>query len=583
MSYQRVETPDTSKDEVMLPARWVPEPQVGDSLGAFELQALLGKGGSGLVFRARHSRLEREVAIKVLRPRSFLHPELTARFVKEALAVNRARHPNIVDITDLVDSPHHPPFIVMELLKGKDLADYMADHGPLHPRLVVGIACQVCDALEAAHSMNIIHRDLKPENIFLVNMEREIPTVKLLDFGIAKFMGADTGRFARKGKKTTSGIIIGTPEYMPPEQLHGFKVDRRADIYALGVVMYEMLTGDLPFRISSPEDLEDAGDGSEGIAGTTRPVSPPPMPIPTGLFKLVLQCMSKVPGHRVQTAEELEELLSDSLKPGASDAAIDAHGALAGLEFTKKARTAAAEARAETPSSIREALEGVAENQTAESQAAERSPSMEEAIDDAYVSTAPTVGETTEGGQKAEVAPAARAYGRWVVAAVVAACLVALGVYALVRKTGRSAGSSERPAAGDPERASSPAHDPTRRKVHLISVPPGASVFQSDTGALVGQTPYTVAVAEGVERKFIIRHPLYHPSAVTVRFTDPDQVRVELRPLAVAPATGPTARRPSGRTGRGRPSGPEPAGKVQPLPRRNLSEFDVVDPFKKPR
>ena len=279
--------------------------------------------------------------------------------------------------------------------------------------------------------------------------------------------------------------------------------------------------------------------------------------------------MAKVPAHRVQTAEELEELLADSLKPDAAEAEVEA-----GIP--------AADARGETPSSIREALEGAAENQSAESQAAEKTPSMEEAIDEAYVSTAPTVRETTGVRSAPEAAPAARGYGRWVAVAVVAACLLAVGVYALVRNTGRSEGSSERPAATDPERPLGPADDPNRSKKHLISVPPGASVFQADTGALVGQTPYTAAVTKEAQRKFIIRHPKYHPASVTIRFTDPDQVRVELRPLEIAPETGPKART-SPRPGRGRPSGPGSARNARPRPRRSLNEFDVVDPFKKPR
>jgi hypothetical protein len=171
-----------------------------------------------------------------------------------------------------------------------------------------------------------------------------------------------------------------------------------------------------------------------------------------------------------------------------------------------------------------------------------------------------------------------------VAAAVVAACFLAVGVYALVRETGRSEGSSGRPTATDPERAKGPADDPNTRKKNLISVPPGASVFQADTGALVGQTPYTAAVKKEDARKFIIRHPDYHPASVTIRFTDPDQVRVELKPLKVGSDTGPTARK-SARPGRGRPSGTGPArnGRPSPRPRRSLNEFDVVDPFKKSR
>ena len=280
---------------------------VGTRLGNYRITGKLGKGGMGTVFAARHVTLDRKVAIKVLNPEVLDTPTTIQRFFREARAVNDVGHPNIVEVLDFTDSRDDSGqlFMVMEHLEGEDLRDRLR-RGPLPPQEALTVACQVTDALTAVHSAQILHRDLKPENIYLVPTRQTSDgppfSVKLLDFGLMRFFGE-----RRQTNFTEPGTTLGTPAYMAPEQVLRRSLDARTDIYALGMLIYEMLAGRLPF-----EDVGPREQMIKAITDRPQPLSelmPDETPLPPGLEQAVMRCIAKEPSWRFQTMEELREVL----------------------------------------------------------------------------------------------------------------------------------------------------------------------------------------------------------------------------------------------------------------------------------
>ncbi|MCG8422888.1 MAG: serine/threonine protein kinase [Proteobacteria bacterium] len=216
----------------------------GQIIDSYRLEKLIGSGGMGDVYLAEHIQLGRQVAVKLLRPEYASRPESVARFSQEAWAVNQIGHRNIVDIPHIGRLEDDTPFIIMELLDGDSLRDWIVEHNGETDRLL-NIFVQICDGLAAAHDVDIIHRDLKPDNIMVVTDHDGKDLAKLLDFGIAKLINREEEE--GYGWKTTEGFVMGTPAYMAPEQAGGLPIDRRTDIYALGAIMYEMFTGEPVF------------------------------------------------------------------------------------------------------------------------------------------------------------------------------------------------------------------------------------------------------------------------------------------------------------------------------------------------
>ena len=212
-----------------------PRPLPYELLGRYRFERLLGQGGMATVFSARDVRLARDVAIKLIRPEHFGDAELRARFEREARTIARITHPGVIALFDSGELPDGTAFLVMEKLRGHDLARYLLECGPGTPRQVASLARQAGAALAAAHAAGVVHRDVKPANLFLAD---EPPgfRVKVLDFGLAKSMAHEKGL-------TRTGMVVGTPEYMSPEQVSGEEVDARTDVYALGAVCYEALLG----------------------------------------------------------------------------------------------------------------------------------------------------------------------------------------------------------------------------------------------------------------------------------------------------------------------------------------------------
>ena len=298
---------------------WSGEPNVVLD-GKYRIEALLGQGGMGAVYRATHLGTTRTVAVKIIHPRFSQDPEFVERFRREAEASGRLRHPNVVDVTDFGFAPMRTgqvAYLVMEYLDGRSLADVLAQEERLSTGWVVDILEQVCSAVAEAHRLGIVHRDLKPDNIWLEPNRRGGFTVKVLDFGLAKLAGtaedvaqARAGTAARpnpedmtgvfqpagSGAVTQAGSVTGTPLYMSPEQCRGGEVDERSDIYSLGVVAYRMLAGATPFT----------GDALQLI--TLHSDAPPPdlgnrgLRLPRRLVAIIMAALAKNPEDRPDSA-----------------------------------------------------------------------------------------------------------------------------------------------------------------------------------------------------------------------------------------------------------------------------------------
>jgi serine/threonine protein kinase len=278
---------------------------IGRRIGNFELKSLLGEGGMGAVFVAEHTMIGRRVAIKLLRQELCGDQKLLVRFFNEARAANTIAHPNIVEVLDVGVMEDGPPYIVMELLEGENLAARIAHSGRIELGEALEYVRQAAAALTVAHDLGIVHRDLKPDNIFLESSGAQRRRVKLLDFGIAKLTAALTSASVQ----TRAGAILGTPAYMSPEQCLGRsgEVDRRTDVYALGVILFEMLCGAPPF----------VGEGF-GEVLMQHMSRPPPAPrsinpdIPPMVELIILKALEKRREDRFATMAELEAALSDS-------------------------------------------------------------------------------------------------------------------------------------------------------------------------------------------------------------------------------------------------------------------------------
>lgn len=279
-----------------------PESLLGTTLdGRYRISSHLASGGMGAVFRAEHVYMRKDVALKVLRPDLSASPDLAERFRRESEIAASLDHENIVRVTDFGRSPEGYLFLAMELLEGESLFERLRRAGALAPEQVVPILLQVCAGLEAAHRRGVVHRDLKPENIFLDSSSGKSPVVKILDFGIAQ-ISEQAGVGA-----ADAGMVVGTPEYLSPEQAFGKEVDSRSDIYAVGLIAWRMLAGRHPFQAESPRALV--------YKQANVPVPPlgkarPELHAYPALLATVARACAKDPSDRPQSAAELSSELS---------------------------------------------------------------------------------------------------------------------------------------------------------------------------------------------------------------------------------------------------------------------------------
>ena len=271
--------------------------------GRYRLLERIGEGGMGVIYRAEHTHMRKTIAVKVLHPELTTVDEVLQRFEREAQAVGQIEHPNVCAASDFGRAEGGEFFLVMEYVEGVALSDLL-EQGPLPAKRALAIGIQICAALTAAHDRGIIHRDLKPENVLLTERNGEHDFVKVLDFGIARVPPPDDGSDSQT--LTRAGFVMGTPAYLSPEQASGGEVDHRADIYSLGVLLFEMLSGRRPFE--SPSTVELIG------MHVTRPA--PPLSrvakhtkIPRSLDQVMAKMLAKEARDRPQNARAVREEL----------------------------------------------------------------------------------------------------------------------------------------------------------------------------------------------------------------------------------------------------------------------------------
>tara|TARA_B100001750_G_scaffold152915_2_gene122593 strand:- start:239 stop:1393 length:1155 start_codon:yes stop_codon:yes gene_type:complete len=272
--------------------------------GQFRIVERIGSGGMGAVYKAEQPQMNRHVAIKILHSRYLSRKDLVSRFRREARAMSHLSHPNTARVFMYGQLEDGACYFVMEYLEGRNLAQLVRRDGPMDPKRAMHVMAQVCGALDEAHRAGIIHRDLKPENVFLTNQGGIDDYPKVLDFGLAKV----TEKQMRPGSMilTREGMVFGTPEFMSPEQARGKTLDPRSDIYSLGVILYELLSGKLPFEARQP------------IEFIQLHVNEPPIPLsermkdrelPAGLEAAVMKALEKDPDDRYTTAAEFAQAL----------------------------------------------------------------------------------------------------------------------------------------------------------------------------------------------------------------------------------------------------------------------------------
>jgi len=281
---------------------------IGNVVGSYKITDKIGEGGMGAVFRGIDIMLEREVAIKMLRPELSSQPNIVERFRSEAITLAKLNHPNIATLYSFVRQGEDF-FMVMEFVRGDSLDRMIRKNGAMTCERAVRLMCQALEGIDHAHKMGIIHRDIKPANMMLT----ENGTLKVMDFGIARVLGT--------ARMTKQGNIVGTIEYMSPEQVRGLETDARSDIYSLGILLYEMLTGRVPFASDSEYDL---------MKMQIEDAPPPPrvfvQHIPPALEQAIMRSLAKRQEARFATAGEFRDVLLSAIgttqSPGAAQAQV---------------------------------------------------------------------------------------------------------------------------------------------------------------------------------------------------------------------------------------------------------------------
>src|SRR5215831_6895500 len=287
----------------------------GSRLGPYEVLSPIGAGGMGEVWKARDTRLSREVAIKVLPASVSADSDRLRRFEQEARAAGILSHPNITAVYD-IGSHEGAPYVVQELLEGETLRSVLAG-GRLSTRRAIDYAIQIVHGLAAAHEKGIVHRDLKPENLFVTNDGR----LKILDFGLAKLTHTEEGSQATNLPTATAGtepgVVLGTLGYMAPEQVRGRSADARSDLFSFGAILYEMLSGNRAFRGDSAADTMSAilREDPPDLSATNQTISP-------GLERIVRHCLEKNPEQRFHSAHDLAFDLESLSTPSAASTGV---------------------------------------------------------------------------------------------------------------------------------------------------------------------------------------------------------------------------------------------------------------------
>jgi serine/threonine-protein kinase len=481
---------------------------VNQTIGNYKVIKLLGEGGMGAVYLAEHPVIGRKVAIKVLHVSLARDADIVGRFFNEARAIHTIGHENIVEILDFGQTPDGQPYFIMEYLAGESMNDRVG-RGPMPAAEVALIADQICRALSAAHAKGIVHRDLKPHNVHIQIDEEGKPQVKLLDFGVAKILGAtDT---AGQSVKTRTGSLMGTPLYMSPEQCRGSgTLDHRTDIYSLGVMIYEMLAGRPPFT----------AEGVGELFAKHMLEEPPPLlefapDTPPAMAAAVMRSLAKSLDERFATMEEFRS----ALVKGA-----------AGGPLTM--RTAAVrQTNATVPKSA---------TRTQAQQSTTLSSASSEIEDD--------------------LKPPRRRSGLAVGAVALVAAGV-LGVVFLKRPSHVDSSTSPVPPAPVPIPTPPPAPEPAMVTIRMEATPVGTHVFRASDDKDLGAVPVELKVHKStVHSEYVFRSDGYKPKALTVESNVDRTVHAALeKEPPVAPAVPPPEPLPPPRAASDAPKKPAPS------------------------
>lgn len=486
----------------------------GAVVGEYRIEAKLGEGGFGAVYRAVHPLIGKMAAVKVLSRQFSSNPEMVSRFIAEARAVNQIRHRNIIDIFSFGALPDGRQYYIMELLEGVSFDQYLAKKKRLPPAEAVAILRGVARALDAAHAKGILHRDLKPENVFLVSDDEGRPTPKLLDFGLVKLLAdpsakegaAEPSSPSDSGKehKTKTGTPMGTPYYMSPEQCRGLEVDARTDVYSFGALVFEVLTGEVPFGGTSTLDiLVQHMTAAVPSASSRNPELSP------RVDEVIARAMAKDARDRPRSVGETLDLLAVSvgLTPGA---AADSVRSFSGLEASDERATARTE------------------------------------IADGAAASAPRA--QTLLGSTADVAPPRRSRRVGIVLAAALAIAATAAAVVVVRRPAPNPAPAAIVVAPTPSvvASTSPAVTPAPSDAPPVAevdlrvegVPDGALV--SADGVPLGKAPGPFKVRKDVPLKLVVTAKGYKAKELTV--TPTENV---LLPLALEKATAPAAGRRS--------------------------------------
>ena len=490
----------------------IDDPYIGTTISdRYVVDAILGEGGMGRVYLAHHKIIDKQVAIKILHAELAKDKEAVGRFVREAKAASSIGNSHIVDISDFGELRDGSTYFVMEYLDGGTLADLIEERGSLDPPLIYELATQMCDGLAAAHQQQIIHRDLKPDNVTLVKQGDDDLFCKILDFGIAK---VSTG--TSNTKLTMAGAVFGTPHYMSPEQAAGAAVDHRTDIYSLGVMMYEMASGDMPFN----------ADNFMGIL--TQHMYKAPVPIralvaapdcPPGLEALILKCLSKKPDARYQSMGELAADIRKLQQNGVPDAVQE-----------MMARSGSFNVPA-----------------------------------DYFKSTQQAVVPATPTGMR-------RRKTRWI---AVAGAALAIGLVLLVvMRDAISTAESPPPETTRVDDNSTKAAEPSAVSVLLVTDPVGATGSIGDQSV---ELPETIQVVDGKAVQVSISMTGYESETVELTGAEP---RVEVKLKAKAGTKRPPATARTGTVGAGQPPATvKSTGQPPPPPPPPRKSGEIVDPW----
>ena len=509
------------------------DPMIGQLIdGRYRVEAVLGEGGMGVVYRCRHQIIDKLVAMKVLRADLARDEEVTTRFLNEAKAASAIGNPHIIDISDFGRLPDGSTYFIMEYLYGQPLAALTEKGEPVPVKRILRIALQLGEGLEEAHRAGIVHRDLKPDNIFLISRGAEKDFIKILDFGIAKVSTA-----GQTSKLTRAGAVFGTPHYMSPEQAAGAPVDLRGDIYSLGVILYELASGRVPFDADNFMGILTQHMYKAPVP--IRALVPEPRDVPPGLEAIVLKCLSKRADHRYASMDELVE---------------DLKKLEAGL----------------VPDAVSELMQ--------------RSAGFNVPAD--YMKS---------GGGMPELVPATPGYrrSRWPIYAGIAgvgvAVAVVIGVFAMSSRTTAAPTEAKAPhsamqdvptappVATAPLMNAQPEPVAVKSKTVVVGIDPAnAHAFLGERD--LGKSPVLVSVKEGEEVQIVVRLNGYQEQSLSLDGSTETE-RVALRPVFQARSPS-RPQPPAARTG-ANPPPPQrpPATTAQPRP-PTVSGDGLVDPWR---